>query len=38
MTRPLYPYPQRAVYTGSGSVNDAENFILRQAAEPDAQP
>jgi len=38
MTRPLHPYPQRTVYTGSGSVNDAQNFILRRAAEPDARP
>lgn len=26
MTRPLCPYPQRAVYRGKGSVNDAANF------------
>lgn len=26
MTRPLCPYPQRAVYKGSGSINDAANF------------
>jgi feruloyl esterase len=31
MTRPLYPYPQRASYTGSGSINDAENFVLRKS-------
>ena len=28
-TRPLCPYPQRAVYTGSGSTDDAENFVCR---------
>ncbi|MGH9162841.1 MAG: tannase/feruloyl esterase family alpha/beta hydrolase [Vicinamibacteraceae bacterium] len=26
MTRPLCPYPQRAVYKGIGSTNDAANF------------
>ena len=25
-TRPLCPYPQRAVYTGTGSTDDAANF------------
>jgi hypothetical protein len=25
-TRPVFPYPQRAVYDGSGSVDDAANF------------
>ena len=29
MTRPLCPYPEVAVYTGTGSTNDAENFICR---------
>ena len=28
MTRPLYPYPLRAVYKGSGSTNEAQNFVL----------
>ena len=28
-TRPLCPYPQQAVYTGSGSVNDAARFACR---------
>ena len=28
-TRPLCPYPQQAVYTGSGSTDDAENFVCR---------
>ncbi len=27
MTRPLYPYPQRAVYKGSGDPNSAESFV-----------
>jgi Tannase and feruloyl esterase len=26
LTRPLCPYPQTAVYNGSGSVNDAANW------------
>jgi hypothetical protein len=29
MTRPLCPYPQRAVYKGSGSTNDAANYTCR---------
>jgi len=29
MTRPLCPYPQVAIYTGTGSTNDAENFVCR---------
>jgi hypothetical protein len=29
-TRPLCPYPQRAVYSGSGSTDDAANFTCRQ--------
>ncbi|MEO2018713.1 MAG: tannase/feruloyl esterase family alpha/beta hydrolase [Fuerstiella sp.] len=28
MTRPLYPYPLRAVYTGTGDTNKATNFVL----------
>ena len=28
-TRPLCPYPQVAIYTGSGSVDDAANFVCR---------
>ena len=28
-TRPLCPYPQQAVYTGSGSTDEAENFVCR---------
>jgi len=27
MTRPLCPYPQIANYTGTGSTNDAQNFV-----------
>jgi feruloyl esterase len=29
MTRPLCPYPQIAEYTGTGSTNDAANFVCR---------
>jgi feruloyl esterase len=28
-TRPLCPYPQVAVYKGSGSIDDAANFACR---------
>jgi feruloyl esterase len=26
-TRPLCPYPKVAIYTGTGSINDAANFV-----------
>jgi len=29
MTRPLYPYPQVAIYKGSGDPNSAESFSAR---------
>jgi len=29
-TRPLCPYPQRAVYKGTGSTDEAESFVCRQ--------
>jgi hypothetical protein len=29
-TRPLCSYPQRAVYSGTGSTDDAANFVCRQ--------
>ena len=28
-TRPLCPYPQHAVYTGTGSTDQAENFVCK---------
>lgn len=28
-TRPLCPYPQRAVYTGAGSIDEAAPFVCR---------
>ena len=31
-TRPVFPYPQQAKYTGSGSINDAANFTSKNAA------
>ena len=35
MTRPLCVFPQRAVYKGSGSTDDAVNF---QCKEPSSDP
>lgn len=32
-TRPLCPYPQRAVYKGSGSTDDAANFRCRRSRD-----
>jgi hypothetical protein len=32
MTRPLFPYPQVAVYKGSGDGNSAESFAPKSAA------
>lgn len=29
-SRPLCPYPERAVYLGSGSIDDAANFVCRR--------
>jgi feruloyl esterase len=28
-TRPLCPYPQEAMYTGTGDTNDAANFVCK---------
>ena len=30
ISRPLCPYPQAAEYTGTGSTNDAANFICKE--------
>jgi feruloyl esterase len=30
-TRPLFPYPQVAKYKGSGSTDDAQNFVSRKS-------
>jgi hypothetical protein len=29
MTRPLCPYPETAMWTGTGSTNDAANFTCK---------
>jgi len=29
MTRPLYPYPQSAIYKGSGDPNSADSFMMK---------
>jgi feruloyl esterase len=34
-TRPLCPYPEVAVYGGSGSINDASNFACRETDRGD---
>jgi len=33
MTRPLCPYPQQALYKGSGNTNDAANFVCAMPAK-----
>ena len=32
-TRPLCPYPQTAQYKGTGSTDEAANFVCKQATE-----
>jgi feruloyl esterase len=32
-TRPLCPYPQVAQYSGSGSIDDAKNFVCREVSK-----
>ena len=34
-TRPLCAYPQEAKYIGSGSIDDAANFVCRQSLDGD---
>jgi len=34
-TRPLCPYPEVAVYRGSGSIDEAANFVCREADRSD---
>ena len=34
-TRPLCPYPQVAVYKGSGSIDEAPNFVCRETDRGD---
>lgn len=31
MTRPLCPYPQRAAYKGTGSIDDAQNYVCKRS-------
>jgi feruloyl esterase len=33
-TRPVFPYPARARYTGTGSIDDAANFVAAAPATP----
>ena len=33
-TRPVCPYPERAVYKGTGSTDDAETFVCRRPRGP----
>ncbi len=37
MTRPLYPYPQSAVYKGSGDPTSADNFEVKASPGPAAK-
>jgi tannase/feruloyl esterase len=34
-TRPLCPYPEVAAYRGSGSINEASNFVCRETDDGD---
>jgi feruloyl esterase len=36
-TRPLCPYPQEARYGGTGSIDDAANFVCRRRGDDDEQ-
>jgi hypothetical protein len=38
MTRPLFPYPQYAVYKGNGDPNKADNFVAKSPSEAPHQP
>jgi hypothetical protein len=31
-TRPIFPYPQTARYSGTGDPNDAQNFVSQPPA------
>lgn len=37
-TRPIFPYPLVARYTGKGSIDDADNFVAAQPADVPALP
>ena len=32
-TRPLFPYPQTVKYTGTGSTDEAANFVSQSPAQ-----
>jgi feruloyl esterase len=34
MTRPLYPFPQCAIYKGSGDPNSADSFVVKSPSGP----
>jgi feruloyl esterase len=36
-TRPLCPYPQEARYVGTGSIDDAANFVCRRPGDGNDQ-
>jgi feruloyl esterase len=36
-TRPLCPYPQEAGYVGTGSIDDAANFVCRRSSDDGGQ-
>jgi feruloyl esterase len=36
-TRPICPYPQVARYVGSGSIDDAANFVCREPRDRNRQ-
>ena len=38
LTRPLLPYPQSAVYSGSGDPNDAASFVPKPGAKAVSRP
>ena len=33
MTRPLFPYPQYAIYSGTGNTNSADSFIAKSKGQ-----
>jgi hypothetical protein len=33
-SRPVFPYPLRAAYDGTGSIDDASNFVPAQPSVP----
>ncbi len=38
MTRPLYPYPLRAVYKGDGDTTKADSFVLLEQQPAGTRP